>query len=395
MNARVTTSRRSCLGIGPPDDLRLLFADLHNHSLYSDGRGNPEDAFRQLRDAGLDVAALTDHASIPLDQLDGLSLDDYPDEQALAIGRLAPRSIDDVAWKRTTEIANAHDVPGEFTALCGFEWTEPWLGHINVWFADEFLPVTTPGRLDGLHDFLAGPQPEALFGYNHPGREPGRLGEFEIPAQHPELTHRMVALEAFNRTQDFLFEGYDQGLRSPIAGCLDAGWRPSLIGCSDEHGRSYGLIGKGRTGLWAPEHTRQGVQEALRSRRSYATREVGLHLDAALDDVPMGSALRTGRTALLAVDCTGSPYSPYPGDHAELQLLASSRSRADDGGIRVVHRSPARLDEVTRTEVPVPDDTGWLVLRIADPDRRRGAPAPADHPARGWALAYSSPWFLT
>lgn len=391
MSARGQLDRRSRLAADTAADLRLLFADLHNHSLLSDGRGDPEDAFRQLRAAGLDVAALTDHASTPLERLAGLSLDDYPDAQALAIGRLAPRSIDEAAWKRTAEIADAHDVPGEFTALRGFEWTEPWLGHVNVWFSEEFLPVTTPGRIDGLHDFLAETEAGALFGYNHPGREPGRLGGFEVPLRYPELARRMVALEAFNRAHDFLFEGCDVGRRSPIADCLDAGWRPGLIGCSDEHGRSYGLVGKGRTGLWAPAHTRLGVQEALLSRRVYATREVGLRLDATLDGAPMGSMLRTGRAATLEVDCAGSVRL---GRSAELQVLTGSRERAGDGGIRVVHRSAARLGDVTRVLVHVPDDARWLVLRVADPDRPFGSPTPPAHPARGWGLAYASPWFL-
>jgi len=391
MNPRRQIGRQSRLGDPRVGDLRLLFGDLHNHSLLSDGRGNPDDAFRQLREAGLDVAALTDHASTPLERLAGLTLDDYPDAQALSIGRLAPRSIDDHAWKRTAKIADAYDVPGEFTALRGFEWTEPWLGHVNVWFSEEFLPVTTPGRICGLHDFLAEAETQALFGYNHPGREPGRFGDFEVPAPHPELARRMVALEVFNRTQDFLFEGYENGARSPIADCLDAGWRPGLIGCSDEHGRTYGLVGKGRTGLWSPAHTRAGVQEALLSRRTYATREVGLRLDATLDGVPMGSVLRTGRTATLEVDCASSSYL---GDHAELQLLTGSRERADDGGIRVVHRSTARLGDVVQVTVPVPDDARWLVLRVADLDQPLGSPVPTEHPARGWALAYASPWFL-
>src|SRR5450631_1470912 len=144
MNSRVDPGRRSRLVTDPAQDLRLLFADLHNHTLNSDGRGDPERAFDQLRRAGLDVAALTDHASIPHQDLRGLSLRDYPDAVALAIGRLAPRSLDAAAWKRTAELADDHDVPGEFTALRGFEWTEPWLGHVNVWFSDGYIPVTTP-----------------------------------------------------------------------------------------------------------------------------------------------------------------------------------------------------------------------------------------------------------
>ena len=117
MSSRVDPGRRSRLVTDPAQDLRLLFADLHNHSLHSDGRGDPEQAFQQMREAGLDVAALTDHASIPRDRLTTLGLHQYPDATALAIGRLAPRSIDEMTWKRTAELADTHDAPGEFLSL--------------------------------------------------------------------------------------------------------------------------------------------------------------------------------------------------------------------------------------------------------------------------------------
>src|SRR5664280_2085716 len=332
MTPRVDPGRRSRLASDSAPDLRLLFADLHNHSLNSDGRGDPELAFQQMREAGLDVAALTDHASIPHERLSTLGLHQYPDLAAVAIGRLAPRSIDDSSWKRTAELADAHDLPGEFTALRGFEWTEPWLGHVNVWFSDGFLPVTTPGRLSGLQDFLADEEPSAL------------------------------------------------------------------IGSSDEHGRSYGLAGKGRAGLWAPAHTRQGVREALASRRCYATREVGLRLDATLDGVPMGSRLGPApggghcrERVELAVDCAGSGYDGHP---VELQLITSSDQPVDDGGVRVVHRSSSTVGELAHVEVDLPGDAGWLVLRVADPGRPAGIAAPAGHPADCWAIAYASPWYL-
>ena len=52
----------------------LVIADLHNHTVLSDGRGDPEAAFQQMRHAGLDVAALTDHASIPREHREDLGL---------------------------------------------------------------------------------------------------------------------------------------------------------------------------------------------------------------------------------------------------------------------------------------------------------------------------------
>lgn len=373
------------------DGTRLLHGDLHNHSLHSDGRGDPERAFGQMRAAGLDVAALTDHASIPHDALHTLHLGQYPDAFSLAVARSAPRSFDRAAWDRTARLADAHDVPGEFTALRGFEWTEPWLGHVNVWFSTDYLPVTTPGSLLGLEEWLTHEQPQALYGYNHPGREPGRLAEFARPGLDPEhasaLERRMVSIEAFNRQWDFLFAGDDPHF-SPIATILDLGWRPGLIGCSDEHGRSYGLAGKGRTGLWALEHSREGVREALEARRVFATREVGLRLDATLDGVRMGSSLPgalAGRHEL-RVDLAGGSYD---GVDVRLQLLTGNGS----GTVLACADVPAMGGEVTSLSVDIGPSRQWLLLRVADPAHHNDTPGPDGHPANFWGVAYASPWW--
>ena len=386
--ARTRTSRLT------DDGMVLLHGDLHNHSLLSDGHGDPETAFAQMHDAGLDFAALTDHASIPHAELDTLDVSHYPNDAAAGMAYTAPRSFDDDAWTRTARIADAHDVPGEFTALRGFEWTEPWLGHVNVWFSDEYLTVTTPGSLHGLQEWLVDRAPDALFGYNHPGREPGRLADFALPRSSTALARRMVALEAYNRAEDFLFGGYADGHRSPLVDCLDAGWRPGLIGCSDEHGRSYGLAGKGRTGLWVREHSRAGVREALLARRSFATREVGLRLDATMDGVRMGGPLPRGGTATLEVDLGGERYARA---RVELQLLVSGAAGRDGTGgeVAVAHRTPAVVGEVTSARVEVPDGAPWAVLRVADTTRPYGAPAPPGHPCDSWGVAYTSPWFTS
>ena len=380
------------------DGTFLLYADLHNHSLLSDGLGDPDQAFQQMRSAGLDVAALTDHASIPISR--HLDLTSYPDTEALALARAAPRSFDAAGWALTGEIERAHDRPGEFTALRGFEWTEPWLGHVNVWFSDTYLPVTTPGQVSGLHEWLAREEPHALFGYNHPGREPGRLHDFAGPdatylidAETTGLTTRMVSLELFNRAYDFLFSGYRDGLGSPILACLDSGWRPGFIGCSDEHGRTYGLAGRGRAGLWASEHSSGGVREALTSARTFATLERDLHVDATLDGVRMGACVASGADHELAVNIAADADDVQlpSGKTLHLQVLGS-----DPSGIPAVHGVfDAVVGAVTRVTFRRPPEATWLFVRIADPTRTNDTPGPAGHPANARAIAYCSPWWFT
>ena len=384
MSAADDPERRSRLLAGS----FCVFGDLHNHSLFSDGSGDPERAFAQIRTAGLDVAALTDHASIPSADIDALDPADYPHPEALRLARSAPRSLDAAAWERTRLLADRADEPGEFTAIRGFEWTEPWVGHANVWFSDAVLHVDTPGRISGLHRFLLEDEPGAVFGYNHPGREAGRFGDFALA---PDLVPRLVSLEMFNRHDDYLFEGVDQGRPSPLVACLAAGWRPGLVGVSDEHSSSYGLVGKGRTGLWVHELSRAGVREALLARRTYATREAGLLLAATLDGVPAGgevAASDAGRE--LAVDVRGLA----PGAAAELQVLGPG----GEGLPALVTVVPVLADAsgaaVLTAAVP-PGSSPWLVARLADPARRNRTSGPAGHPGNSYALACASPWYVS
>ena len=98
---------------------RLLHADLHNHTLLSDGDGDPALAFDSMREAGLDVAALTDHATIGDNLLGELLAGALPPAYKQFAG------IHRADWARTKELADAADTDGAFTAIavtisCGF-----------------------------------------------------------------------------------------------------------------------------------------------------------------------------------------------------------------------------------------------------------------------------------
>jgi hypothetical protein len=377
----------------------LLHADLHNHTLLSDGNGRPENAFASMRAAGLDVAALTDHTHGPT---------------------VSTRTIDAADWTRLGELADTADAPGEFVAVRGFEWTSPTLGHMNVWGGRHWtrpLPLAADGAHPGFAvppgprddpaaiaefygwlaedpDFDGGA--DALVSFNHPGREPARFGGFRFDAR---IVERVVGLEMFNRGDDYLFEGVGFAGPSPLVQCLDAGWRVGLIGVTDEHSEHWGFLeGLGRTGVWAPTQDRAGVRAAMLARRLFATRERGLRVDAVVecaagDPVPMGGQLDhergdlrfrldvggadlVGRTLRVQVLQTGQPLPTVVGE-TEFEVSA------DGGPVPVV----AHVDRA---------DGDWVVLRITDPDgpadgRARRFP---DYRSAGRALAYLSPWFL-
>jgi hypothetical protein len=170
----------------------LVHADMHNHTVMSDGDGSAAAAFASMREAGLDVAALTDHTT--LFAIEGLSSGE---------------------WRTTGELANAANEPGQFTAIRGFEWSNPLQGHINVWNTADFADLLRAAGPGSLYGWLAG-RPTGLASFNHPGREPGRFNNFAFNAS---ARHQLVGLEMFNRTDDFLFEGWSSGLTSPLVAC--------------------------------------------------------------------------------------------------------------------------------------------------------------------------------
>ncbi|MGW0783666.1 CehA/McbA family metallohydrolase [Streptomyces sp. NPDC002913] len=340
----------------------LVHADLHNHTAMSDGDGDPALAFASMRSAGLDVAALTDHSGV------------------FTIGGLSSSE-----WKRTATLADAANVPGVYTAIRGFEWTHALLGHANVWFSDSYVDMSLAPGMGAFFDWLD--DKDAVAGFNHPGREELRFNEFR---HHAAVHDRMVSLEMFNRTDDYLFEGWSSGMSSPLVTCLNAGWRTGLTGVTDEHGTDWGFPeGKGRSGLWVTENTRAGVLEAMRARRFFATRVSGLRLDATAAGVRMGGQLPlTSGDVRFRVDLDRG--AEWTGKPLNIQVLRPGSAAPDV--VDVITTTAGRISEFT-----VPLDTAdgnWVVLRVSDPAQANGSPGPAGHACNDWGVAYSSPWWL-
>jgi hypothetical protein len=350
----------------------LIHADLHNHTRLSDGRGDPRHAFGSMRDAGLDAAAITDHTNLPDSWGEGL------DEQG---------------WAEVAELAEAANRDGEFVAIRGFEWSHPLLGHMNVWGSPTWVAPELPNArdLDRFYDWLESEESaEALTSFNHPGSR-GTVLRFGDFTYRVALAPRMVGLEMFNKTDDYLL-AFEPGGVSPLIQCLDAGWRPGLIGVTDEHGKDWGRPeGKGRTGLYVSELSRAGVREAMAARRSFAARVKGLRLAATLGGVLMGQPLPqpvTRGSAPLAVDVDLGPLAS--GMELSVQLLRWATA------IPVVEEV-ARVESgagLLTVDVPIDPDEPWVVLRVSDPHSPAGWGVPRAYGSLGRSVAYASPWWI-
>jgi hypothetical protein len=209
------------------------------------------------------------------------------------------------------------------------------------------------------------------------------------------MARRLVSMEIFNKTDDYLFQGTDGRAVSPLVECLDAGWRAGLLGVTDEHGADWGVPeGKGRAGLYVHALTRAGVLEALLARRVFASRVKGLRLDAACQGVRMGGTVAVARARPVRVQVDLDAGAAWRGRRLSVQGLRTGRRMPTlAAAVEVTLPSPA--EPVVSFEVPVEEAGGpWLVLRVSDPAQ------PADPRATGpWAelgrgLAYASPFWL-
>jgi hypothetical protein len=308
------------------------------------------------------VAALTDHAT--LFGISGLSKSE---------------------WDRTGVLAGAADDPGSYTAIRGFEWSHPTLGHVNVWGTANFTDLLATGSMSKLYNWVNGVDGVASF--NHPGREVQRFNNFSLSSA---AVDNMVALEMFNRGDDYLFDGWADHGSSPLTACLNAGWRTGLTGVSDEHGTNWGHPeGKGRTGLWVAANTRAGVFEAMRARRFFATRVSGLRLDATANGVRMGGVLpiASGDVAF-SVDLDRGP--DWAGKPLRIQVLRPGTTAPAVADVIDVEAGGVYTFTVPMNAA----DGDWVVLRVSDPALANPSPGPAGHPCNDWGVAYSSPWWL-
>jgi len=352
-----------------------------------------------MRAAGLDVAAITDHSRWASAFL-GL--------------RRAPgwTGIDARAWRRIAALADAANADGEFVALRGFEWSHALFGHMNVWgtqrFTDPLRTFPTMGRLWRWLEADAGGG-DGLAGFNHPGTGRLRFGRF---GYRPAMAERLVSLEIFNRTADYLFKGTDRGGESPLNQCLNAGWRVGLLGVTDEHGADWGRPdGKGRAGLYVRDLSRQGVAEALAARRFFASRVKGLRVDAAVTSLTAAAPRQAGSAPAPARGARmGSAVAHRPGaalvqidlDRGEawwgrrlnVQVLRPGR-RLPTVGAALDVRLPGPDEPVIAFEVDLdPADGDWVVLRVSDPSEPADPRATGEYARLGRGIAYTSPFWL-
>ncbi len=317
--------------VSEADIPRLRWADLHGHSQLSDGTGTPEDYFRYARDvAGLDAIALTDH-----DHWGMQFLDSHPK-----------------MWQEIKRnVADFHE-PGRFVTVLGYEWTSWIHGHRHVlYFGDEGEILSTldpdyetPAQLwAGLRG-----QPALTFAHHSAG---GPISTNWNYPPDPELepVTEIVSVHGSSESEDSPGAIYNPVRGNFVRDVLDAGYRFGFIGSGDSHDGHPGEAhlaspgGGGLAAIFSDELSREGIRQAMKARRVYATNGARIWLEVSIDGEPMGSTL--------TAEPENSPGEPEP-------ALVLQRLR-----IRVVAESPLERVDLIRSgrvaEIPLDGELDW------------------------------------
>ena len=261
-----------------PQVVPVFWADLHGHSTYSDGTATPEEFYTYARDvAALDVCALTDHDHFGMRKLDG----------------------EDALWQQLQDVTNEFHEPGRFVTLVGYEWTSWLWGHRHVLYPGSAAPIfsaiddasDTPVDLwDRLREH------GGLTMAHHPAAgEPIAVDWSFAPPEDLEPLVEVVSVHGVSESPDSPFP-----VRGAVAGsfavdALRKGHRLGFVGSGDSHDGHPGLAHLaspsgcgGLAAFRARELTRQGVLDALRTRRTYATNGARIYLEFRLGVIPMG-----------------------------------------------------------------------------------------------------------
>jgi hypothetical protein len=314
-------------------DMRFWFGNFHSHTGYSDGAGTPAEGFAFARDqANLDFYAVTDHA------------------ERLHFGE----------FRRTGEQADANNMPGQFVALAGFEWSHPLLGHVCVYETESYTSAYFSFLLRLFYVWLD--RRGALAQFNHPGRERGVFNGLNLS---DKVRDNFFAIEVGNKGT-----GINDGEFLPYyAQALDNGWRVAPTNNQDNHSLN---LNSHRSVFISEELSRESLLEAMEARRIYATDDPTTEIVFRHGDAWMGEEVEPpGETLTFSVKVTADEPIML------LRIVTNGGETAaelipDEDETKVFWRpevtgGPNRYFYLEVTETDLHDDDGPVQMAVTAP----------------------------
>ena len=354
-------------------DFKLYFGQLHSHTTYSDGSGSLESALdfvASLPDnANVDFVAFTDHSNYF-----DTSSDANPEGALYDTSLMTEASAQ--LWNEykgaVAEFNAAH--AGELVALAGFEMT--WSGgpgHINTFNTDGLVSrnnttlnsKTSDAGLQAYYDLLSqAGGAESINQFNHPGDTFGTFVDFAY--WDPVIDTRIQLVEVGNGEGAIGAGGYYPSYEYYIM-ALDKGWHVAPTNNQDNHKGKWGNANDARDVILTDDFSEQGIYQAIRDRRIYATEDKNLEINYTLNDQMLGSVIEeVPETADIYV----TVYDPDSTDSiSRVEVVVNS------GAVAYTWSDPAELASGALT-CSIPAAYSYYFIRVTQGDGDIAVTAP-------------------
>ncbi len=276
---------------------QLYFGQLHSHTQYSDGAGSLDAALDYVKNlpesANVQFVAFTDHSNY-FDTTGAANPEGALYDMSLAI------ASSQETWNsyRSSVAAFNEANAGSLVALAGFEMT--WSGgpgHINT-FNTPGIVSRNNSTLNNKTDYagmrayyaLLSQQEgaDSLSQFNHPGNTFGTFGDFAF--WDPVIDSRMYMVEAGNGEGQIGAGGYYPSYEYYTM-ALDKGWHLAPTNNQDNHKGRWGNANDARDVILTDDFSEQGIYDALRAMRMYATEDKNLEIGYTVNGMLLGSSL--------------------------------------------------------------------------------------------------------
>ena len=275
---------------------QLYFGQLHSHTTYSDGSGTLDSALDYVANlpgsANVDFVAFTDHSNY----FDTSSAANP--EGALYDMGLASEYSQSLWNEYKGKVAAFNGSQSDIVALGGFEMT--WSGgpgHINTFNTPGIVSrnnstlnnKTSDAGMKAYYALLSQSEGAASISqFNHPGSTFGTFSDFAY--YDAMIDSRIFLVEVGNGEGQVGAGGYYPSYEYYTM-ALDKGWHVAPTNNQDNHKGKWGNANDARDVIYTDDFSEQGLYEAIRNMRVYATEDKNLEITYSVNGLPLGSSI--------------------------------------------------------------------------------------------------------
>ncbi len=350
----------------------LYFGQLHSHTTYSDGSGSLESALSYIaglpESSNVDFVAFTDHSNY-FDTSSAVN-----PEQALYDMSLAGASSQNLWNTYKGDIAAFNEAQSDVVAIGGFEMT--WSGgpgHINTFATPGIVSrnnsvlnnKTADAGMKAYYALLSQAEGvDSISQFNHPGTTFGNFTDFAY--WDPVIDSRIQLVEVGNGEGQVGAGGYYPSYEQYTM-ALDKGWHVAPTNNQDNHKGKWGNANDARDVVLTADFTEEGIYEAIRAYRVYATEDKNLEIGYTVNGMVLGSVMDEVPEKL---DFAVTLYDPDVSDSiSRVEVIVNS------GKVAHTWDDPAELSGGMLTATLAPDYS-YYYLRVTQGDGDIAVTAP-------------------